>query len=380
MFIGGGSAGTAGGIKVTTFVLLAFVIWPRCAANPTSTVRPPVAGAEQRQALTVALLGVALVGRRRRSRCWPITGYDLDRVLFEAISAFGTVGLSTGITADAAAGRAVLLIVLMFVGRVGPITLASALALRERRQLLPTTRGATHRWLSELHERAPSSSSAWAGSAPRWPRTWPRLGHEVLAVDDDADARAGVVRPAHPRRPGRLHRRSRAAPARRPTTSTAPWSASAPTSRPASSPPRARRPRHPRHLGQGDHAASTAASSNGSAPTTSSTPNSDMGERVAHLVTGRLIDYIEFDDGFAIVKMRAPRETLGQDAGRVGAAQQVRRHHRRRQTPRRGLHLRPPGHRCPPRRPADRVRPGRRHREIRPRKRRLSTATRATNA
>ena len=50
-------------------------------------------------------------------------------------------------------------------------------------------------------------------------------------------------------------------------------------------------------------------------------PERDAGQRVAHLLTGRLIDYIEFDDGFAIVKLRAPREahgkTLGQSALRI---------------------------------------------------------------
>ncbi|EWS81949.1 TrkA family potassium uptake protein [Brachybacterium phenoliresistens] len=40
-------------------------------------------------------------------------------------------------------------------------------------------------------------------------------------------------------------------------------------------------------------------------------PEADAGQRVAHLVNGRLIDYIEFDDGFAIVKMHPPRETQG---------------------------------------------------------------------
>lgn len=40
-------------------------------------------------------------------------------------------------------------------------------------------------------------------------------------------------------------------------------------------------------------------------------PEADAGERVAHLVSGKLLDYIEFDDGFAIVKMRPPRETQG---------------------------------------------------------------------
>ena len=40
-------------------------------------------------------------------------------------------------------------------------------------------------------------------------------------------------------------------------------------------------------------------------------PEKDAGQRVAHLVNGRLIDYIEFDDGFAIVKMRPPQEIVG---------------------------------------------------------------------
>ena len=44
-------------------------------------------------------------------------------------------------------------------------------------------------------------------------------------------------------------------------------------------------------------------------------PERDAGERTAHLLTGRLIDYIEFDDGFAIVKMKAPREALGRTLG-----------------------------------------------------------------
>jgi len=53
-------------------------------------------------------------------------------VLFEVVSAFATVGLSTGITADLPGAGQLLLIGLMFVGRLGPITLVSALALRER--------------------------------------------------------------------------------------------------------------------------------------------------------------------------------------------------------------------------------------------------------
>jgi trk system potassium uptake protein TrkA len=47
-------------------------------------------------------------------------------------------------------------------------------------------------------------------------------------------------------------------------------------------------------------------------------PESEMGERVAHLITGRMLDYIEFDDGFAIAKVRAPRDAVGRSLADVG--------------------------------------------------------------
>jgi trk system potassium uptake protein TrkA len=47
-------------------------------------------------------------------------------------------------------------------------------------------------------------------------------------------------------------------------------------------------------------------------------PEAEMGERVAHLITGRMLDYIEFDDGFAIAKVRAPREAVGRSLADVG--------------------------------------------------------------
>ena len=132
MFIGGGSAGTAGGIKVTTFMLLFYAIVAEARGDPTvDAFGRQVPSAVLRQALTVALLGVAMVATGTLALL-AISGLDLDRVVFEATSAFGTVGLSTGITASLPAAGHYVLIALMFVGRTGPITLASALALRER--------------------------------------------------------------------------------------------------------------------------------------------------------------------------------------------------------------------------------------------------------
>jgi Trk-type K+ transport system membrane component len=132
MFIGGGSAGTAGGIKVTTFGLLAFVIWAEMRGEARVHVgRRRIPEANQRQALAVALLGVGLV-MVFTLMLLAVTDQPLDRVLFETISAFGTVGLSTGITPDLGIDGKLIVSILMYVGRIGPLTLASALALRER--------------------------------------------------------------------------------------------------------------------------------------------------------------------------------------------------------------------------------------------------------
>ncbi|HEU5035456.1 MAG TPA: potassium transporter TrkG [Nocardioides sp.] len=142
MFIGGGSAGTAGGIKVTTFIILLFVIYAEVRGERHVNAADRRIGERvQRQALTVALLSVGLV-MVATLVLLEITDLSTRAVLFESISAFATVGLSTGITADLPSTGQLVLAVLMFVGRLGPITLVSSLALREtqRRYTLPEGR------------------------------------------------------------------------------------------------------------------------------------------------------------------------------------------------------------------------------------------------
>ncbi|WP_454044731.1 TrkH family potassium uptake protein [Cellulosimicrobium sp. Marseille-Q8652] len=135
MFIGGGSASTAGGIKVVTFAVLAFVIWSELRGDPDVTAFDRrVAAATQRQAVSVALLGVAAV-LLSTLVITATSPFGLDRILFEVTSAFSTTGLSAGITADLAAPHQLILVGLMFLGRLGPITLGSALALRSRPRL-----------------------------------------------------------------------------------------------------------------------------------------------------------------------------------------------------------------------------------------------------
>ncbi len=129
MFIGGGSAGTAGGIKVTTFFLLGLVVWSEIRGERDVAIfRRRIGTRVERQALTIVLLAIGVVGTGTLA-ILALTDFPFSEVLFETISAFATVGLSTGITASLPPGAQLVIIVLMFVGRVGTITVATALAL-----------------------------------------------------------------------------------------------------------------------------------------------------------------------------------------------------------------------------------------------------------
>ena len=132
MFIGGGSAGTAGGIKVTTFfVLFAIVLSEVRGKRDASVFGRRFGPGVERQALSVAVLSATLV-LAATTYIASISELGLQDILFETVSAFATVGLSTGITADLPPGGQLVIVVLMFVGRVGTITVATALALEAR--------------------------------------------------------------------------------------------------------------------------------------------------------------------------------------------------------------------------------------------------------
>jgi trk system potassium uptake protein len=129
MLIGGGSASTAGGIKVTTFVLLAFVIWAEVRGRrDVEAFDRRIETGLQRQALSVALIAVGVVVLGTLGVV-AFSGVELSAGLFEVTSAFGTVGLSTGITPTLDAASQVVLIALMLIGRVGPLTFGAALVL-----------------------------------------------------------------------------------------------------------------------------------------------------------------------------------------------------------------------------------------------------------
>ncbi|AUZ88275.1 ATPase [Arthrobacter agilis] len=132
MFIGGGPAGTAGGLKITTFGVLLFILYTEISGgNAVNIFGKRLPRSVHRQAISIVLLAVGLVISATMFLML-ITDFGLDRILFEVISAFATVGLSTGITAGIPPAGQVVLILVMFAGRLGPVTLATALALRSK--------------------------------------------------------------------------------------------------------------------------------------------------------------------------------------------------------------------------------------------------------
>ena len=132
LFIGGGPAGTAGGIKVTTFGVLFFILLAEIRGDGVVNVfGKRLSRAVHRQAIAVVLLAVAVIVLATIILLL-LTPHDLEDALFESVSAFATVGLSTGITASLPPAGQVVLVIVMFVGRLGPITFATAMALRQR--------------------------------------------------------------------------------------------------------------------------------------------------------------------------------------------------------------------------------------------------------
>lgn len=135
MFIGGGPAGTAGGLKITTFGVLFFIMLTELRGqSAVNVLGRRLARSAHREAITVVLLSVAVVVCGT-GILMALSDESSDRLLFEAVSAFATVGLSTGITASLPEAGQWVLMALMFLGRLGPATVAGSLALRERKLL-----------------------------------------------------------------------------------------------------------------------------------------------------------------------------------------------------------------------------------------------------
>jgi Trk-type K+ transport system membrane component len=142
MFVGGGSASTAGGIKVTTLAVLALSVLSE--ARGRSSVHAfgrRIPSDVQRVALSVVAWGSTIVAVSTITIA-QLTQLPVEDVLFDVISAFGTVGLSTGVTAELDDPAKYVMAATMVMGRVGTVTLAAAVAATSRKRLyeLPVER------------------------------------------------------------------------------------------------------------------------------------------------------------------------------------------------------------------------------------------------
>jgi trk system potassium uptake protein TrkH len=135
MFVGGGSASTAGGIKVTTLAVLFLAAFAEAKGyNDVQVMERRIPVDVLRLSVSVVLWGATIVATASIA-ILHITGEPLDRVLFDVISAFATCGLSTGLTTELPDSGKYILAATMWAGRVGTVTLAASLAAAQRRQL-----------------------------------------------------------------------------------------------------------------------------------------------------------------------------------------------------------------------------------------------------
>jgi trk system potassium uptake protein len=128
MFIGGNPGSTSGGIKTLTFVVLVGSAWSVSRGRGELQVfgrRIPFEIAVRAGVITLISFGLAVTGLTLLLITDPEHG--MLPLAFETFSAFGTVGLSMGITANLSAAGKLVVVALMFAGRLGPLTLALAL-------------------------------------------------------------------------------------------------------------------------------------------------------------------------------------------------------------------------------------------------------------
>jgi trk system potassium uptake protein TrkH len=135
MFVGGGSGSTAGGLKLATFaVLVLIVIGEARGGRPAEAFRRSIPAPVLRQSISVAFIAVTIVLFATLAFLM-LTPFGLDSCLFEVVSSFSNTGLSTGITPHLGTAAQLIEVLLMYLGRIGPLTLAVALSVHERERL-----------------------------------------------------------------------------------------------------------------------------------------------------------------------------------------------------------------------------------------------------
>lgn len=133
MFVGGAAGSTAGGIKVNTFGMLIATIWSSIRGKEHAGVFEKEFMSQQiNRALTLVALAIGLLSVVVFILTITDEKFGFLNILFETVSAFGTVGLSTGITPELSLAGRLLITATMFIGRLGPLLLVLSLAQRQQ--------------------------------------------------------------------------------------------------------------------------------------------------------------------------------------------------------------------------------------------------------
>ncbi len=130
MFIGASPGSTGGGVKTTTFFSLLVGTYAIAANKHATAFRRTLPRGTLYKAFVVTTLAMGLCCVMLLLLCVFEPDYNVEMLLFEVVSAFGTVGLSTGITPDLSDGSKLALTLTMYIGRLGPLTVASLLTFR----------------------------------------------------------------------------------------------------------------------------------------------------------------------------------------------------------------------------------------------------------
>jgi trk system potassium uptake protein len=132
MFVGASPGGTGGGIKTTTFSLIIATIWATLRGyRDTIMFRRRIPSETVRRAFAIVSISALVIGLA----VFGLGEYEkkgLMELAFETFSAFGTVGLSMGITPYLSSLGKIIIIAVMFIGRVGPLTLLLALSIEQK--------------------------------------------------------------------------------------------------------------------------------------------------------------------------------------------------------------------------------------------------------
>lgn len=125
MFIGASPGSTGGGIKTSSFFVLVQSARSMFSKKPVQAFHRGISEENISKAYIITILSLGVVCTGTLLMCILEPEYDFMRLLFEVVSAFGTVGLSTGITPDLGTMGKLVIILIMFIGRLGAVTLLS---------------------------------------------------------------------------------------------------------------------------------------------------------------------------------------------------------------------------------------------------------------